>query len=104
MANFQALLITTRLPLDGAAGRLRLNLISSNDERGRFFDFSATECQLVPHLDGFKKARKLHSPLHLRVVFPPPRGRGSTILVMPGQMKGFSSVEEGADACGDGGP
>jgi hypothetical protein len=34
-------------------------------------------------------------PLHLHLVLPPPRGRGSEILAVPGQMKEFRSLEGG---------
>jgi hypothetical protein len=95
MANIQALVIETQLPLDGAAGRVRLNLTSSKGEPGRFFEFCANECHFGPCLEGLEKARKLHSPLHLHLVFPAPRGRGSEIIAVTGQMKEFMSLEGG---------
>jgi len=95
MANFHALLSETQLPLDGAAGRLRPSLIIAKGERGRFFEFSATKCQLVPRLAGLKKIRKLDSHWHLRAVFPSPEGRGTEIHTAVGQMKRFMRLKSG---------
>jgi hypothetical protein len=95
MANFQALLIGTQLPLDGVAGRLRPHLVIAKGERGRFFEFSATKCQLVPRLAGVKKVRKLNSLLHLRMLFPRPKRRGTEIHTAVGQMKRFMRLKSG---------
>jgi hypothetical protein len=65
MANFQALLIATQLPLDGAAGRLRPSLTTARGEPGRFFEFSATKCQLVPRLGGTEENTKARLALAL---------------------------------------
>jgi hypothetical protein len=40
MANFQALVIETQLPLDGVAGRLRWSLTIASGERRDLFQFS----------------------------------------------------------------
>jgi hypothetical protein len=99
MANFQAPVIATQLPLDGAAGRLRGSLATTTGERGRLFEIRTRKYQIVPRFEGRNEVRKLYSPLHLRVVFPPPRGRGAKILAVPGQMKEFRSLERSDGGC-----
>jgi hypothetical protein len=99
MANFQAPVIATQLPLDGAAGRLRGSLATTTGERGRLFEIRTRKYQIVPRFEGRNEVRKLYSPLHLRVVFPPPRGRGAKILAVPGQMKEFRSLETSEGGC-----
>jgi hypothetical protein len=93
MTKSQSPLIATQLPFAGAPGRLRPNLAIARGERGKFFVFSTTKYQIVPRLEDLKKIRKLYSPLHLRSVFTPPRGRGAKIPAEVGQMKDFMSLE-----------
>jgi hypothetical protein len=95
MANFQSLLIATQLPLDGAAGRLRPNLRTTRGEPERFFEFSATKCQLVPRFEGLKKVRKLDLNRHLRAVFPSPKRRGTELHTAVGQIHGFMRLKSG---------
>jgi hypothetical protein len=95
MANFQALLSTTQLPLDGVAGRVRPHLIIAKGERGKLLEISTRKYQIVPRLEGLKKVRKLGSHWHLRAVFPPPEGGGTEIHAAVGRMKEFMRLKSG---------